>query len=337
MTEPSPDKPRRLTLPLILSALALASSALLWLGQSAQRTTDATRAEELAGLQRRLATMEESIQRERDVLTRLGQIVGAEDAAEDTLSERLGKVEDALAQVPGAGQAARLGWLTAQAEYYMRLANAQESLAGDPAGALTALQLADEYLRDAADPRLTGVRKLLAEEMTTLRNLPIVDIEGLVLKLGTLADSIESLPRKQAVPESFSPTAATPDAELRGWDRAVESVRNALLSIVTVRRADAPVSPLMTDESIALLIRSLELELQMARLALLRGQTPLLKGSLERVKLSLEKYFDTSTPAGANALSLVTDLASAPAPATLPDISGSLSALLAVEGRERSP
>jgi uroporphyrin-3 C-methyltransferase len=337
MTEPSPDKPRRVTLPLLLSALALAGTAWLWLVLGGLRDADAGRGEELAGLQRRLAALEDSIQRERDDLTRLGQTVGAAGASEDTLSGRLSKVEDALAQMPGGGQGARLAWLMAQAEYYMRLANAQESLAGDPAGALTALQLADEYLRDAADPRLTGVRKLLAEEIATLRSLPKADVEGLVLKLGTLADSLEALPRKQVVPHSFAPQAAAPAAELRGWDRAVEAVRNALLSIVTVRRTDVPVSPLMTDESIALLIRSLELELQMARLALLRGQTPLLKGSLERVKLNLEKYFDTTTPAGASALALVTELASAPIPETLPDVSGSLTALLAIEGRERGP
>lgn len=337
MTEPTPEKPRRQSLSLLLAVLALAGVGLLWLMQGGRRSADQPPGEDIAGLQSRVAALESSIQRDQDELARLGQKIGAEGTAEDSLSGRIAKVEDALAQMPGAGQGARLTWLMAQAEYYMRVANAQETLAGDPVGALTALQLADEYLRDASDPRLAAVRKLLAEEIAALRSLPRVDVEGLVFKLGTLADSLESLPRKQAVPERFAPVAAAPADELRGWDRAVASVRNALLSIVSVRRTDAPIAPLLTDESVALLVRSLELELQMARLALLRGQAPLLKSSLERVKRSLETYFDTTTPAGADALALVTELASIPAPAALPDVSASLTALLAIEGRERSP
>ena len=351
MTEPSPEivqphatggasataKSRRLTLPLVLSALALAGTALLWIGQGGWRATDTARAEELSRLQRRIAILEDRVQRERDDRVRVEQKIGAESAAENTLTGRINKIEDALARMPGTGQGLRFAWLLAQAEYYMRVANAQETLAGDPAGALTALQIADDHLRDAADPRLTRVRKLLADEIATLRNVPKVDVEGLVLKLGALADRLESLPRKQVIPASFTPTAAPADAELYGWDRAVQALRNALLSVVSVRRTETPVSPLMTDEAIAVLIRSLQLELQMARLALLRGETPLLKASLERVRASLDANFDTAAPEGASALALLNELAAAPMPGRLPDVSASLTELLRIRERERAP
>jgi uroporphyrin-3 C-methyltransferase len=349
MTEPSPDtshapsraatpaKPRRLTLSLALSVLALAGTALLWTARDGWRASDAANSEELGKLQRRIATLEDRLQRERDEMLRLGQKIGAGSAAEDTLTGRINKLEEALAKMPGAGQGLRFAWLLAQAEYYMRVANAQETLAGDPTGALTALKIADEHLRDAADPRLTGVRKLLADEIAALRNVPQVDVEGLVLKLGALADSLESLPRRQTVPAGFAATPAAPEAALRGWDRAVQSLRNALLSIISVRRSDAPVSPLMSDEAVALLLRSLELELQMARLALLRGESPLLQDSLQRVKRGLEQHFDTTAPAGASALALVNELLAAPTPGALPDISASLTELLRIRERERAP
>lgn len=352
MTEPQPDQPqpdtagsagtvqapaRRLSrglLPVALSGLALAGVVLLWFGAGDRGASDAARAEELARLQRRLSALEDRIQRERDDLIRLGQRIGAEGAAEDTLTGRVNRLEDALARMPGAGQQVRFAWLIAQAEYYMRIANAQETLAGDVTSALTALQIADEHLRDAADPRLTGVRRRLAGEIATLRALPKVDTEGMVLKLGTLAGSLEQLPRKRVAPASFSVTPESPAAGLSGLDRALQALRNALLSIVSIRRTDDPVTTLMSDEAVTLLIRSLELELQMARLALLRGETPVLKSALDRVQRELEQHFDTSSPEGAGALATVRELAAAPMPAALPDISGSLAELLSIKGRE---
>jgi uroporphyrin-3 C-methyltransferase len=332
-----PAKPRRFTLPLVLSLLALIGAALLWLAQADRRAADASRVEELGKLQRRIAILEDRIERGRDEMARLEQKIGAEGAAEDTLTGRINRIEEALAKMPGAGQALRLAWLLAQAEYYMRVANAQETLAADPANALTALQLADDYLRDASDPRLSGVRKVLAGEIAALRRLPKVDVEGMVLKLGTLSDSIESLPRKQVVPASFSPTPAPADSTLQGWDRAMHTVRNQLLSIVSVRRTDAPVSPLMSDEAVSLLIRSLQLELQMARLALLRGEIPLLRTSLDRVRAGLEQYFDITSETGASAVALLDELAATRMPDTLPDVSASLAELLRVRDRERLP
>lgn len=340
MTEPSPAavaRPRRLSLPLVFSTLALAGTALLWLSHQEERSLEAERQEQLGTLERRLAMLEERIQRERDAMARLEQKIGTDVTAGDTLTGRINRIEETIARLPGAGEGLRFAWLLAQAEYYLRIANAQETLAGDPIGALTALEIADGHLRDAADPRLTGVRKLLAQEIAALRKVPKVDVEGLVLKLGALADGLGALPRRQVAPTSFAGHPAPVDAQLRGWDRAVQAVRNALLAIVSVRRSETAPSPLLSEEAVTLLTRSLELELQMARLALLRGQTTLLRGSLQRVKTGLESYFDTSTPAGADALALINELAAAPLPDALPDISASLTELLRVRERTGTP
>jgi uroporphyrin-3 C-methyltransferase len=222
-----------------------------------------------------------------------------------------------------------------QAEYFLRIANAQESLAGDSASALTALELADDHLRGAGDPRLTPVRKLVATEIATLRALPQVDTEGLALRLDALSDALPELPRRQAARASFREAPAAPEPAASGLERATQALRNALLSIVSVRRTDAPSPTLLTEESAELLLRSLELELQMARIALLRSEPTLYRTSLAAARRNVEQYFDGDAPAVTAALATLDELERAPLPDSRPDVSAPLTALIKL--RESAP
>jgi uroporphyrin-3 C-methyltransferase len=333
----SRDRPRPGVgrLALVIAALALAGTAALWLrppGQdAAARTTEVVQK-----TQRRLNGLEDRLQRERADLDRLAERVGTGAREEDSLQGRIARLEDAVARQPG-GERVRLAWLIDQAEYFMRIANAQENLAGDSASALTALAIADEHLRDAADPRLSPVRKLVAREMAQLRAVPQVDTEGLVLKLNTLADMLAQLPPRRTAPAEFRVAAAAPARDAGGLGRAIEALRSAVMTIVSLRRTDAPAPTLLTEEAEELLERSLAVELQIARLALLRGEATVYRGSLSSVRRSLEQHFDVNSQAGAGALALVDELAGAPLPASLPDISASLAELMRIKARDLEP
>jgi uroporphyrin-3 C-methyltransferase len=338
-TESSPDRaraPRAARLAVVLSLVALAGTAAHWLAGSGQAASDRARADELAKTQRRLNALDGRIQREREDLDRLMQRIGAAGSAEDSLIGRIARLEDAVARLPGA-ERVRFLWLLEQAEYFMRIANAQENLAGDSAGALTALAVADEHLRDAADPRLTPVRRLVANEMAALRAVPRVDTEGLVLKLSALSGSIARLPKKQAAPGSFNAAPIPQTTGTSGTDRAVAALRGAFFSIVSVRRTDEPAATLLSEESEGLLARGLELELQLARLALLRGEAAVYRAALANVRRGLEQYFDVASADGAATLAVLDELSRAPLPDSLPDISASLTELLRIKERELRP
>jgi uroporphyrin-3 C-methyltransferase len=341
--QPGSDTPQPKTSPrsarwaLALAALALLATGALWLRAPGQAAAQRARAEDaVQKLQRRLNALEDRIEREHDDLGRLAVRVGAEDKAEDSLTGRVVRLEDAIARLPGA-ERVRFVWLLDQAEYFMRVANAQENLAGDTAGALAALTIADEYLRDAADPRLAAVRKRVAGEIAALRAVPQVDVEGLVLKLGTLDDAVDRLPLRQTAPPRFNAAAAQTPPASDGVDRALQALRRAFTAIVSVRRTNAPAATLLTEEAAGLLGRSVDLELQMARLALLRGEAAIFRDSLGRVRRDLEQYFDTGSAEGASALVLVDELARTPLPESLPDISVSLTELVRVKERELAP
>lgn len=332
-TPARPTASRGSRLALALAVLALAASGAQWLGLPGGRAADKARSEEAARLQRRLNSLEDRIQRERDDLQRLVDKIGAESQAEGTLAGRLARLEEATARMPG-GENVRFLWLVEQAEYFLRIANAQENLAGNSTGALRALEIADEHLRDAADPRLSPVRRLVAAEIKALRGLPRVDTEGMALQLASLSAALPDLPRRQSAPSRFSPEPAPPEAGASGMARAGQALRNAFLSVVSVRRTDAPTATLLTEEAAGLLGQSLDLELQMARLALLRGEAQAFRASVAAVRRGIEKYYDTASPAGADALAVLDQLGAVKMAESLPDISASLAELIRVKERE---
>jgi len=261
-------------------------------------------------------------------LDRLRERVARETGALTELPGRIDQLEEAVDRFVGVGDKVRAAWLLSEAEHYMRIANAQLGLAGDVGVAETALGLADDSLRELNEPRLTPVRKLLADELKALKAVPRPDTEGIVLSLGSLADGLEDLRLKSSVPAGFRAVPERPAAPLTGYERAVAATRAALASLVSVRRVDDPVSPLLNEAEQAVLVRSLDLELQLARLAIMRGDAGMYRRSVEAASERLRQHFDLSSPDVQAAADTLGELAGARLPEELPDISGSLDALL---------
>ena len=283
---------------------------------------------ELAALRARLDEVSNGRRLLDDDMDRLRERVTRETESLGELPERVGQLEQNIDRFVGAGDKVRSAWLLAESEHYMRIANAQLGLAGDVSVAQTALGLADDALGELNDPRLTPVRRLLAEEINGLKSVPRPDTEGIVLSLGSLSDSLETLPLKISASEAFRARPEKPAAPLTGFARALATTRSALASLVSVRRSDDPVAPLLSDAEETVLIRSLDLELQLAQLAIMRGDAGMYRRSVEAAGNRLREHFDLASPEVQAALESLTDLSAARLPEELPDISGSLDALL---------
>lgn len=286
------------------------------------------RSSELAAIKARVDELGAGRRRLDEDIDRLADRISQETEALGTLPARIDTIEETVNRFVGAGDKVRAAWLLAEAEHYMRIANAQLGLAGEINVAQTSLGLADDTLRELSDPRLTPVRKLLAGEINELRGIPRPDTEGIVLTLGSLADSLEDLPLKNAMPNTFRETPEEPAEDLTGLARAMATVRSALASLVSVRRADDPISPLLSDAQKTVLIRSLDLELQLARLAIMRGDGGMFRRSIEAASERVTEQFDPMSEDVRSALESLRELSAIPLPEALPDISGSLTLLL---------
>lgn len=241
----------------------------------------------------------------------------------ESLAPRLANLENAVSSLQGISSGAREAWLLAEAEYYMQIANARLQLARTPEIALLALKYADERIRQLSDPGLTEVRRALSGEIQALEAHERLDIEGIALALANLADRVDSLPLDEQVAPSAEELQAV-DEESGGASRAWASVKRAFSGLVSVRRADEDVRPLLSPEAADFLRANLALQFQAARLALLRGETAVYGRSLADAADWLGRYYDADSRAVRQAVETIGELRDRPVDEPLPDISESL-------------
>ncbi len=241
----------------------------------------------------------------------------------ESLPSRLSNLENSMSSLQGVSAGARNTWLLAEAEYYLQIANAQLQLAGNPHLAALALGMADERIVQLADPALTEVRRAISDELTALDVMDKPDIEGITLTLASLARVIDSLPLRQ-IAEANADEDSGVDPDLSGVDRAWASVKGAVSGLVKVTGPDQTAVPLLAPDAIYFLRTNLTLQLQVARLALLRGEQAIFQQSLDDAAVWLEQYFDADSAQVGSALETIDEIRGGMMTVTTPDISQSL-------------
>jgi len=241
----------------------------------------------------------------------------------DSLPSRLSKLESSMSALQGVSAGMRNIWLIAEAEYYLQIANAQLQLAGNPHLAALALGMADERIVQLADPALTEVRRAISDELAALDVMQKPDIEGVTLTLASLARVVDSLPLIHSAntePESEGEL----DPDLSGVDRAWASMKNAVSGLVKITSPEDGVTALMTPEAEYFLRTNLILQLQTARLALLRGEYSVFQQSIDDAADWLRQYFNAQSAQVSGALQTLDEIRSDVFTTTTPDISESL-------------
>lgn len=330
-----------LALLLAVAALAVAVFAALQLGslqnafvQSSQGSGD--RIERLGGeLNARVDELVRQTAEQRETVADLEVVMEQTAGSVTNLPQRLDQLEAQVASVPGIDPRSRREFLQSEALYYMRIANAQATLAGETEIAANALQLADDKLREAGNPALVDVRRQLGADIATLRAVPEVDRTGVSFRLQALAAEVYNWPFRYGVPARFGneqAPAAGAD-ELDPWERLQALVKGVAASIVSVREVDtAPEAQLAAVEQ-AIIVETVRAELQLARLALVDNNVGLYQQALARVAEQSGRYFDTEASAVGAALEQLAELAELELPGPPPDASGALQLMLDLTAR----
>lgn len=300
------------------SALSIQTTQIEQMRESLHAIRQATDAndEKIAGLTDKADRRDERIQTIEDQLAERLQRL-------ESMHARLGSLEGSMAELKGTSSGLRDSWLLAEAEYYMQIANAQLQLADNPRLATLALQLADEKVAQLANPALTGIRRALAGELRALDAIESPDIEGIALALSSLASVVDSLQLNQEVetPDA-APVAVGP--ELTGMDRMFASLRRTASEMVSIRRTDESVRPLIAPEAQYFLRANLALQFQTARIALLRGEQALFDQSLDDAASWLNSYYDAESAPVRSALQTISEMRQSVTPVAFPDLSESL-------------
>ncbi len=223
----------------------------------------------------------------------------------------------------------------AEVEYLLRTANRRLRLEGDVTAALSALESADARLRDTGDPMWDGVREALASELMALRGVKTVDLAGLAHRISGMSQQVADLkpmagPAPQpAVEEKAPPVAKAPAEQERTLSTLADDLWQEARSLLVIRRHDGAAPMLLPPEQLYFLKQNLRLQLEAARLALLRQDGKGFRAGLENAEQWLQEFFSPNQEAVANLLSEIAGLKQVEIQPQLPDISASLRTLQA--------
>ena len=281
-------------LALLVAIAAAAVAGLLWQRVQEQLASEQmTRQQlegEIAGLASQLAGERQSRSQLR---TDMSQAIAE-------VAEREAGLERALQEVREAAGRKRRGWLAAEAEYLVRIANHRLKLQRDVTGATKALEAADATLMQTGDPIFIDARKVLARDIQALRAVPAVDQVGLSLRLESLRDAVDTLPLAapalslDQVSETQTPTHAS---QVRDWRELVGAVWADIKSLVVIREREQGDMPLLAPEQRYFLTENLRLQFEQARLALLREDAALYRARLDSARIWMSSYFDVGAAA----------------------------------------
>lgn len=231
-----------------------------------------------------------------------------------------------------AGNRTRTDWLLAEAEYLLRIANQRLLIEKDIRGSLSALESADEVLRESDDIGVYPVRQQLAREIQSLRGIQGVDRTGLYLRLEAAIASVNDLtdqalisdqaPGFDMVEDQNAPSDGS-NMFTRGWNRFLGTLKE----VVVIRRMDEPVKPLLSPDQSAWARLNLQLMLEEAEMAVLRGNQPLYERALNKAITTINDWYDGTNPAIRGLNETLNELAERNVDPELPDISQSLSLL----------
>lgn len=214
-------------------------------------------------------------------------------------------------------------WRLANVEFLLQTANQRVLLAGDIENARVALTLADQQLKELADPRLYRLRALITDEHLALASLAKVDIEGLSLQLQSAIDSVDTLTVLLATEVSVDDNVdATAKPLAENWQSVASQAWNEVKSLVVIRHQQDGAAAVLVPEQRYFLYQNLRLKLESAQHALLSAEAAVFQANLISAGQWLEQYF-VGTERDA-LLAQLTTLQAEVISVEIPDISGSL-------------
>lgn len=188
-------------------------------------------------------------------------------------------------------------WLLAEADYLIRMAGRKLWLERDVNAAILLLNEADNRLRDLNDASLLPLRQSLAKDLSQLKELPLIDREGVVLRLGALIDNVDQLTLTGVTP----PPSTEPDDEeqlsdnLSDWRSNLQKSWHAFAeNFITIRRRDGNTEALISPQQTWYLKENLKTRLLQAQLAVYREQQSVYEDNLHKAATWLTQYFDAN-------------------------------------------
>ncbi|RBM40153.1 uroporphyrinogen-III C-methyltransferase [Vibrio tarriae] len=185
-------------------------------------------------------------------------------------------------------------WLLAEADYLVKLAGRKLFLEHDVETATQLMESADQRIAALNDPSLTPLRKAMANDITTLKNIPLIDRDGLVLRLISLQQQIDNLPLANAILPADQPqTSQAVSENINDWQTNLKSSLKAFAdNFITFRSRDGNVIPLLSPTQHFYLKENLQAKLETAIKGVYTEQQTLYRTALDTAAQWSASFFN---------------------------------------------
>lgn len=216
-------------------------------------------------------------------------------------------------------------WLINEARALASLASQRLLLTQDAMAARRLLEAADGVLARLDDPSVLPARQALAVDMDKLSRAGKVDVQGMVLQLGALRQTVAEL----AVPtEEAPPERDLPDTSQPWWQDLLSRMP------VSIRHHEGRVPLPLSAEQASLVRLTLDGSLQQAQLALMQGRGQAYQQALTNAELTLKQWFRSDDPRASHMLDVIAEMGGRQVAYVLPEIGDGLAAIEALKRKE---
>lgn len=187
-------------------------------------------------------------------------------------------------------------WMLAEAEYLIKLAEYKISLEKDKLTAIGLLKTADEKILAIGDNSLIELRQAIAQDIANIQLVVAPDVGGIAVQLEAI---VQQIPELNIIALEFEPLAdkeqsSKDESEEFSWEKLY---KNFLDDFVEVKDHSQPVQPLMTLEQRGNLNANIQMALQQAQIALLRGEQNLYETNVDKASNWIKDFFKLDEPA----------------------------------------
>lgn len=271
-----------------------------------------------------------------------------------SLQGKLGALESKVEETEGQAAAletlyqqfssSREDSVIAEVEQAVTIAAQQLQLAGNVESALIALQGAETRLAMLDRGQLAPLRRALVSDIDELKQLPVVDVPGIALRLEQLLERADELPlaftgelkRDDSAPAQVEQSSGVPALDFA--KQLALDVWHDLRGLVRVERLDPAAEPVLLAPAQGTFLReNLKIRLLTARLALLARDGRTYAADLAQARSWVERFFNMRDDRVNAALAELRALEAMPVAIERKGLANSFAALRLLQTRSSSP
>ncbi|MGF1752984.1 uroporphyrinogen-III C-methyltransferase [Vibrio makurazakiensis] len=269
-----------------LGAIAIAISIIFSGGIAFQmQQKNAEYATQIASLQAQLQSTQSAVNNDlqavkQQTIQEVSQAVEKTQVIQSQQQKSIQSLQLAVADVKGRRPN---DWLLAEADYLVKLAGRKLFLEHDAVSATKLMESADQRIAALNDPSLVTLRQSMANDITKLRTIPLIDQDGLVLRLTSLQQQVDSLPLANAIlPEATVEEKKVVSQDINDWqNNLMTSLKGFSENFITFRSRDGEVVPLLSPEQHFYLRENIKGKLETAIRAVYKEQGDIYSAALK--------------------------------------------------------